>query len=266
MSFHSASSPIRLTLKPRDDAEGRREQSFLDFCREVIPPCTLHPLLFNGHLQTFWTAVKSYDIPVVYKRRIFESDSKAYPGSFAVDFVVHRPDQCPADDTLPPRTTYYDEEAFNDLESDDDRPMLIMLHGLAGGSNEIYLRSVLQPLCLDPPDSEKWEACVVNARGCAMSKITSGVLYNARATWWSVSAVRVSYLELTSSRVLFPLRNFLSTYADAIRDVRQFVRWARNKWPRRKLFGCGFSLGANILVNVQRILYQMLSCIQLTSV
>ena len=51
-----------------------------------------------------------------------------------------------------------------------------------------------------------------------MSKITSGVLYNARATW----------------------------------DVRQLVTWAREKWPRRKLFGCGFSLGANILVNVCR--------------
>ena len=57
---------------------------------------------------------------------------------------------------------------------------------------------------------------VVNARGCAMSRITSGVLFNARATW----------------------------------DIKQFAQFAREKWPRRKLFACGFSLGANILVNV----------------
>ena len=96
--------------------------------------------------------------------------------------------------------------------------MLIVLAGLAGGSNEIYLRSVLMPLCLDPPANERWEACVINARGCALSEITSGVLYNARATW----------------------------------DVRQFVKWARKQWPSRKMFACGFSLGANILVNVRK--------------
>jgi predicted alpha/beta-fold hydrolase len=27
------------------------------------------------------------------------------------------------------------------------------------------------------------------------------------------------------------------------------VNWAREKWPERRLFGAGFSLGANILTN-----------------
>jgi predicted alpha/beta-fold hydrolase len=57
---------------------------------------------------------------------------------------------------------------------------------------------------------------VVNSRGCAGSKITNSMLYNARATW----------------------------------DVRQTVKWAKEKWPRRKMFGVGFSLGANILTTV----------------
>jgi predicted alpha/beta-fold hydrolase len=48
-----------------------------------------------------------------------------------------------------------------------------------------------------------------------MSKITSSVLYNARATW----------------------------------DCRQTVSWLRKKFPNRPLFGIGFSLGANILTN-----------------
>ena len=52
-----------------------------------------------------------------------------------------------------------------------------------------------------------------------MSKITSSVLYNARATW----------------------------------DVRQAVKWLRKTFPNRSLFGLGFSLGANILTNVSKI-------------
>jgi predicted alpha/beta-fold hydrolase len=208
--------------------EGTNSQSLLDFCKQITPPCHLNPLLFNGHMQTFWTAVKGVDIPITYKRKIFKSTSTRYGdgGSFAVDFVVHTPKSALhtriKDDpklALPPRTTYYTPEEFESLGSDDQKPLLIMLHGLAGGSHEIYLRHVLKPLCLDAAsDDERWEALVVNARGCAHSKITSSVLYNARATW----------------------------------DVRQVVQWAREKWPKRKIFGMGFSLGANILTNVRR--------------
>lgn len=61
------------------------------------------------------------------------------------------------------------------------------------------------------------KACVVNSRGCAGSKITTPILYNARATW----------------------------------DVRQAVKWLRKTFPNRPLFGIGFSLGANILTNVR---------------
>ena len=98
--------------------------------------------------------------------------------------------------------------------------MVVVLHGLSGGSHEIYLRHVLEPLA-----EAGWEGCVVNSRGCAMSVVTTGVLYNARATW----------------------------------DVRQAVKWLRGRFPNRPLFGVGFSLGANILVNV-RILDGSLQC------
>ncbi|KIV98978.1 hypothetical protein, variant 1 [Verruconis gallopava] len=217
MTFHSAKVPVRLPLKRGgDDSPEVDSKSLSDLCKDATPACWLNPLLFNGHLQTLWTAINSSDVPITYQRKVFSSDSTRYPGTFAVDFVV--PTLIPArkaDASLPPRTTYFEDTAFDSLASDDDKPMLIVLHGLAGGSNEIYLRSVLKLLCLDPPVDERWEACVVNARGCAMSKITSGLLYNARATW----------------------------------DIRQFVQWARQMWPRRRIFACGFSLGANILVN-----------------
>jgi predicted alpha/beta-fold hydrolase len=154
--------------------------------------------------------VQTDNVPVYYKRHIFEADNPAYDGSFAVDFVVVEYDG--SDIQLPERTTYFSAGEFANIGSLDNKPMLVSLHGLSGGSHEIYLRHVLAPII----GKGGWEACVVNARGCAMSKITSGVLYNARATW----------------------------------DVRQVVKWLRKTFPNRPLFGIGYSLGANILVNV----------------
>ena len=183
--------------------------SLLALVKEATPPCQLNPLLFNGNLQTIWTAFKAADVPVFYKRHVFEHQGLAYAGTFAVDFVTE-PYQ-DTDNTLPPRTTYYTESEFDEIASEDETPMVIILHGLAGGSNELYLRATLKPLI-----DEGWKACVVNSRGCADSEITSGVLYNARATW----------------------------------DLRQTVQWLRKTFPNRPLFGLGFSLGGNMMTTV----------------
>ena len=211
-SFHHAPSPLSLRTK-----DGKTVP-FPELCKAAIPPCRLNPFLFNGHLQTMWTAIKSQDVPIYYKRRVFDSDHAAYAGTFAVDFVTPPYDDdgggAGADDpALPPRTKYYTDGEFEQVGASDARPMLVVLHGLSGGSHEIYLRHVLAVLT---GDIGGWEACVVNSRGCAKSKITSNVLYNARATW----------------------------------DVRQMVKWLRKQFPSRPLFGIGFSLGANILTNV----------------
>lgn len=206
ISFHHAPNPIELITKAGD------KTTLLDICKTATPLCRLNPLLFNGHLQTFWTAVKSKDIPVYYKRKVFEAEDPAFAGSFAVDFVVAPYEE--TDESLPPRTTYYEDTDFASIGSLDDKPMLVTLHGLSGGSHEIYLRSVLWPIM-----QEGWEVCVINSRGCAQSSITSDVLYNARSTW----------------------------------DIRQVVKWLVKMFPNRRLFGIGFSLGANILVNVRAI-------------
>lgn len=219
------------------------KRALSELCRDITPPCNLNPFLFNGHLQTCWTAVKYDGPPIHYKRRVFAAASSSPPGHFAVDFVVAPPpvagkavDGGPEDEGLredpvgvgdhglPPRTTYFTDGEFGALGSDDTRPLLIALHGLSGGSYEVYLRHVLAPLVAQIAGSEdaglsggEWEALVVNSRGCAGSRITNSILYNARATW----------------------------------DIRQTVRWCREKWPKRPLFGIGFSLGANILTNVR---------------
>lgn len=203
-------SPSPLALRKKDGTT----TDLLKLCEAGTPPCQLNPLLFNGNVQTMWTAVKEHGPPIYYRRRIFDADHKTYTGTFTVDFAVD-PHQ-DFDETLPPRTAYFAEEEFAKIGSDDSRPMLIVLHGLSGGSHEIYLRHAIAPLVLDGGD---WEVCVVNARGCAHSKVTSGVLFNARATW----------------------------------DVKQIVNWARETFPNRPLFGMGFSLGANIMTNVRSL-------------
>lgn len=202
-TFHHHETPI--ILKTKDG----KETDLLKVAQSVTPACHLNPLLFNGHLQTFWTAMKSQDIPIYYKRKIFEAEIPAYAGTFAVDFVVPQHEEI--DESLPPRTSYFKPTELNELESSDNNPMLVILHGLSGGSHETYLRHVLLPII-----EARWAACVVNSRGCAKSEVTTGVLYNARTTW----------------------------------DIRQLVRWLRKTFPNRPLFGLGFSLGANMLANV----------------
>ena len=236
---HSA-EPLTL---PTKSGPSRALPSLIE---DSVPPCNLNPFLPNGHLQTFWTAMKFDGPPIHYKRRTFAASQDSFAGHFTVDFVTAAPPPAsPERDAeghiahdagltedpvgvghnyLPPRTTYFSDAAFDALGADDDKPLLICLHGLSGGSYETYLRHVLAPLVAETPAGAKagglsggeWEALVVNSRGCAGSKITNSMLYNARATW----------------------------------DVRQTVKWAREKWPRRRMFGVGFSLGANILTTV----------------
>lgn len=164
------------TPRPIKGKDGK-ETDLLKIVEDSTPPCNLNPLLFNGHLQTMWTATKPHGPPVYYRRKLFEADEKSYPGTYAVDFVVKPHEE--VDSTLPRRTVYYTDDELANLGSDDTRPMLVVLHGLSGGSHEIYLRHAIAPLI----DEGRWEICVVNSRGCARSKITTGILYNARATW-----------------------------------------------------------------------------------
>ncbi|KAK7730173.1 hypothetical protein SLS57_001835 [Botryosphaeria dothidea] len=148
VSFTNCAEPVTIVTKSGQSIP------LPDLVKDVTPPCHLNPLLFNGHLQTAYTVVKGYDIPVIYKRKVFTSNNPAVPGSFTVDFV-HRIASDEVDSSLPPRTTYFSEQEIGEIGSDDSKPMLVALHGLAGGSNEIYLRHVLAPLTTEEGG---WEA------------------------------------------------------------------------------------------------------------
>ncbi len=130
-------APKNLNLQKKDGAS----TDLLKICQEATPPCRLNPLLFNGHLQTIWTVLKNEGPPIHYKRKIFEAEDPAYEGSFAVDFVVKPFSE--SDDSLPTRTTYFKDDEFESIGSLDNRPMLVALHGLSGGSYEVYLDSAI---------------------------------------------------------------------------------------------------------------------------
>ncbi|KNZ51442.1 hypothetical protein VP01_3953g3 [Puccinia sorghi] len=92
----------------------------------------------------------------------------------------------------------------------DPTPVLVVLHGLTGGSHESYVRSVLSPLTKD----YGWRAVTTNFRGCAGSELTSQKLYNAGAT----------------------------------EDIRLIVQYLTTILsPLTPLHAIGFSLGANVL-------------------
>ncbi|KAL6173859.1 hypothetical protein ACJQWK_00020 [Exserohilum turcicum] len=204
VSFYNSDFPISLTHRSNHTV------TLPELCKHSTPPYQPSLILFNGHLQTLWTALSRNEIVVRYKRRIFKSEDDLYPGSFAVDFVSQDDNDIKQEDSsLPPQTTYYrDHDA--PTGSLDCAPMLVALHGVAGGSHEPYVKHVLAPLV-----ASGWKACVVVSRGCGGSQLTSPLLYNARSTW----------------------------------DLKQTVTFLRRRFPNRPLYAIGFSIGANILVN-----------------
>jgi predicted alpha/beta-fold hydrolase len=209
-----AEETVSLALKASPQSNGNTDKDTIQLHKlveSIVPPCTLHPMFFNGHLQT---TMASGDTPVHYRRHVFESDHEVYSGQFTVDFVYHPKTEPPRDKALPPRTHNFTDAEWEEYtgNAEDDSPMLITMHGLSGGSHEEYVRHTILPLT---KEGSGWTACVINARGCAWSKLTTPVLFNARATW----------------------------------DMRQLVKFLREKFPKKKMFAVGYSLGANILTN-----------------
>lgn len=177
----------------------------------------LSPVLFNGHLQTCFTTVRKFDdIDVVnYKRYMM-----TYPdgGEGALDIIV--PEFEPSTYIPPTQLAFqppleknysYGNDTDSLLKSDDDKPMLVALHGLTGGSHESYVRSIVSRLT----SQHGFEACVLNSRGCCQSQITTPQLYNGGWT----------------------------------NDINFVMNQLFQMYPNRSFYMIGFSLGASILSN-----------------
>ncbi|OQS04249.1 DEAD/DEAH box RNA helicase [Thraustotheca clavata] len=157
----------------------------------IVRGCSLlrlpyHPTwyLFNGHLQTALVAVEEDEPHVPYRRELFElSDG----GVLSLDWV-----QLPS------------------VSSDDyDKPTIMILHGLAGGSHEKYVRHTVVELL-----QSGWQVVVMNARGCGKTKVVTPKL-------------------------------FCAAYTQDVREVTAYLR--QQHVPTSPLIGLGFSLGSNIL-------------------
>ncbi|XP_013600197.1 PREDICTED: embryogenesis-associated protein EMB8 isoform X1 [Brassica oleracea var. oleracea] len=148
-------------------------------------PYDAFPLIgFNSHAETIYAAFYR-SVPFVRLRR--ECLRTKDNGSVALDWVAGD-DSC-----LPPES-----------------PILILLPGLTGGSQDSYVRHMLLRA-----RSKKWRCVVFNSRGCGDSPVTTPQFYSA---------------------------SFLG-------DISEVIAHVGDRFPRANLYAAGWSLGGNILVN-----------------
>ncbi|CAO1628255.1 unnamed protein product [Parajaminaea phylloscopi] len=176
---HGESSAPRFTSKP------------LEEILEQVPSAKSfrpHPLLPLGNLQTFYSAwADTSDIDVVfYKRHVLLLPDG---GTIAID-------------VSPPE---WDEAETSEGQ---ERPTVVLNHGLTGGSHESYVRHVIPPLT-----ASGYRCVVVNFRGCGQTPVTSPQMYSAGKT----------------------------------DDLRSGLLWMMNRWKRTEFVLMGFSLGANVV-------------------
>ncbi|KAI0709091.1 AB-hydrolase YheT [Earliella scabrosa] len=147
--------------------------------------------LNSGHLQTAYCVLGDFSKidKVEYDRKLIRTLDG---GTIGLDFT-------------PP----VQERALK-----DDTPIVVVLHGLTGGSHESYVRSILAPVCTPVEQGGLgYRGIVVNFRGCAGVPLTSPQLYSALHT----------------------------------DDIRVAVMFISKMYPSAPLIGVGFSLGANVL-------------------
>ncbi|KAI9509362.1 AB-hydrolase YheT [Russula earlei] len=184
-----SSRPLNLRLLQPDTSETTSLRSLLELhCPSLSSD--FRPA-WCGHLQTLYAVVGDFSAvdPVVYDRRLLRIKDG---GTLGLDFTPSASDR-----VLP-----------------DETPIVVVLHGLTGGSYESYVRAIIGP-ATKPIDQGGlgYRAVVVNFRGCAGVPLTTPQLYS-------------------------------SCHTD---DLRQALLYISHRYPTAPLLGLGFSLGANIL-------------------
>ena len=182
-------------------------------------PYEATPFLFNGHLQTLWAAAASpatLRIPeVTYHRELLTVRATAahlHDGVVALDWVTH--------------TATHGAFEGPDLAFSTTDPTVIVVHGIAGGSGEGYVKQLVHHLTtfrLSSPASSssssshrrvpRLRCAVFNQRGCAGTELVSPQAYNAAYTG----------------------------------DLAQVMSLVHRRLPQSPLLLVGFSLGANVV-------------------
>ncbi|PVU97458.1 hypothetical protein BB561_000561 [Smittium simulii] len=144
--------------------------------------------LFNSHLQTLYNsylAVKRAPVPEVeYDREVFTNEDGS---TFALDWS-------PPFSKVPP----------------NNRPVVVMVSGIAGGSHEYYVKACAKVLISEPYN---YRVLVINYRGCSRTPLTTTILAHGGFTT----------------------------------DIRTAINYAKKKLHGSLMFGIGFSIGANVL-------------------
>ncbi|KAJ7172499.1 Alpha/Beta hydrolase protein [Mycena filopes] len=189
---HFPDKPASVDIRQADGSTGTESLQSLVESRCASLRSKFKPLwwLFSGHLQTIFCVVGDFSKTdtLQYNRKLIRLEEG---GTIGLDFA-------PAD--------------FSAVK--EDAPIIVVLHGLTGGSYESYVRAVLVPACKPVAEGGLgYRAVVVNYRGCAGVPVTSPQLYSAGHTG----------------------------------DIRQALVYISQLYPLAPLLGLGFSLGANVL-------------------
>ncbi|KAL0446530.1 UNVERIFIED_CONTAM: Embryogenesis-associated protein [Sesamum latifolium] len=170
-----------------------------------------HPSLevIGGAVDTFLPALKTLHLPYVpypfvgwncHVETIFAAFFRSLPDvRFRRECLRTRDDGAVALDWV----------SGDDRNLPSNSPVLILLPGLTGGSEDTYVRHMLLRA-----RSKGWRVVVFNSRGCGNSPVTTAQFYSA---------------------------SFLG-------DISEVVEHVGNRYPSANLYAVGWSLGANILV------------------
>ncbi|KAI0318948.1 AB-hydrolase YheT [Amylostereum chailletii] len=193
-AHNSAHVPVNSRAKTADATDGRRTIRDLvqEFCPSLFTPYAPPWWLIGGHMQTLYSVLGDFSKvdKVVYDRTLLRLKDG---GTIGLDF------------TLPAATGRIFTETT---------PVVVVLHGLTGGSHESYVRAVVVPAITPVTEGGLgYRAVVVNFRACAGVPLTSPQLYSAAQT----------------------------------DDLRQALLYIAELYPNAPLVGLGFSLGASIL-------------------
>ncbi|KAL5490359.1 hypothetical protein ACEPAI_5192 [Sanghuangporus weigelae] len=187
---------VHLTVRTVDSLKRVELLSLSDYlksrCPSLFAPFSPPWWLGNGHLQTGYCVVGDFSQvdKVVYDRTLIRLRDGGTLGL----------------DSTPP---------IHERSLPADAPVIVVMHGLTGGSHESYVRAVLaQAVKPKEEGGLGYRGIVVNFRGCAGVPMTSGQLYSAGHT----------------------------------DDLRQALMYIAQRYPNASLLGLGFSLGANVIV------------------